>query len=315
MGRAIGKSLLKTYKSYTSRPKTKRAVKTAEKRVASLIDHGGVVQGVGGSISYTKVPCSRKMPVGYSLSQKQHYVSNFASRITSSVGKQNAQSFGGAFDSTDLATLIGTVSAAAPRAKILLKSVKIKYMITNQALGNARLTIYDVLAKRDLGSLRTGDPVTAWENGLQDLGASPNSHQIFDVKPWQSQLFNEFYRIVGSKYLTLAGGAFHEHTVQYDCNYILDGELEASINYGLKDLTLWSIIVHSGLPANDSTTKTSLSIGAGALDVVQSMEYIFTYQGATNGLVTINNTLATSFAVGENIVAEGGNVTATEAFA
>lgn len=315
MGRALGKSVYKAYKHYSGSQKVKRESKSAEKRVASLIDHSGVLQGVGGSVTFTKVPCSRKMPMGYSLTQRQQYTTNFASRITSSVGKQNAQSFGGAFDQTDLNAICGQVSAQAPRVKILLKSVKIKYLITNQALGNARISIYDTIAKRDLGKGRVNDPVTAWDDGIQDAGGNAGDYQIFDVKPWQSQLFNEFFKIVGRKYLTLAGGAFHEHTVQFDCNYIFDGELQASIDYGIKDLTLWSVIVHSGLPANDATTKTSLSIGGGALDVVQSMEYCYTYQGASNVRFWSNNTLSTSFATGENIVSEGANVVATEQFA
>lgn len=315
MGRALGKGMYKAYKHYTSRPKEKRSAKSSEKRVASLIEHSGVLQGVGGSISYTKIPCSRPMPVGYSLSQKQQYVTNFASRITSSIGKQNAQSFGGAFDQTDLNAICAQISAQAPRVKLLLKSVKIKYLITNCALGNARIAIYDTIAKRDLGSTRVNDPKTAWDDGLQDAGGNPADYEIFDVKPWQSQLFNEFFRIVGKKYITLAGGAFHEHTVQYDCNYILDGELQASIDNGIKDLTVWSLIVHSGLPSNDQTTKSTLSIGAGALDLVQSMEYTYTYQGASNVRFWTNDTLTKTFAAGEYIVSEGANVATAEQFA
>lgn len=315
MGRAIGKQFYKAYKSYSSKPKDSRSAKTAEKRVASMIDHSGVLQGVGGSVSYTKIPCSRRKPLGYDLAQNQHYVLNLASRTTSTVGAQNAQSFGGALTKTELGYLLGTVTANVPRAKILIKSVKIKYLFTNQALGNARIVLYDTVAKRDLGSSRVHDPVTAWDSGLQDAGLAANKYKVFDVKPWQSQLFNEFFRIVGRKYLTLAGGAFHEHTISFDCNYVLDGELQASIDDGVKDLTVWTVFIHSGLPANDSTTKTDLSLGGGAIDVVQSTEYIYTYQGATNVGVTISDSLAKTFTVGESIVSEGQNVVATEAFA
>lgn len=82
---------------------------------------------------------------------------------------------------------------------------------------------------------------------------------------------------------------------------------------GLKDVTYGCLVVLSGQPDHDSTTKTAVTLGSGGLDVVLQSEHTFKYLEAKSANIVRTNNLATSFAVSEAAILVGGTTTGTNA--
>ena len=102
----------------------------------------------------------------------------------------------------------------------------------------------------------------------------------------------------------MAPGEMHRHEVKYAPNKAIQGEYAAYTTYGLKGLTFWTLIVHYGMPAHDSTTETDVTIDVSSLDIVTKASYDYRQLNKSSPNWTKSNTLATTFAVGEEFVNE-----------
>lgn len=209
-------------------------------------------------------------------------------------------------------TILHAIEQQAPNLPVLTSRVLHEFMSGEILLANASvftttMIIYDVMARRDLhlglaSSAELAAPTGAWSTGVTDEGGGANDWKVIGGTPFQSELFNQFYRVVQTTRVELNPGGIHRHVASFRPNKIVHNEVVEANSYGIQGLSCYTMVVLYGQPAHDSTTTTSVTITAASLDVVQSANYRYRYiqEGSTD--FTKTNQLAASFAVGPQIV-------------
>ena len=232
---------------------------------------------------------------------------NGGGNVQSAVGLQYAFSY--AWYDTSVLQSIEALSPSLPikTSRVLHESVHGELLIANSAESTCTLCLYDVVARRDLHRDSTGagglaSPTGAWSVGVNDQGGGANDWKTIGGLPLQSELFNQFYKVVKVTRIELNPGGILRHLVDFKPNTVVHNEVTYSNDYGLRGLTCYTVGVMYGQPAHDSTTITSVSITAASLDIVQSSRYRYRYlqESATN--YTQSNSLPGSFAVGPQFV-------------
>lgn len=282
------------------------------KKKQNRIHQRAIQQGQGGSFSkffYGKRKYPRAMRGLRKALSNNYYVQNQATRFTVGVGKQDATTLFGMFGNGDLTTIGSRVSSNAT-ARFLASACSGEVMITNQDQGNCRLTIYDIIARRDLPSSKAPDQV--WKASYLDEGSANTDYQIVGTTPFSSDVFTQLYKVVKVTHVILAQGMCHSHRVYYHPNRIVDKEYLATETGAYKGLSCFTMIVASGLPYNDSTTKTSVSTGSVALDCVIRLQYKYTWLSDNTTSYYVSNNLPASFAVGESVMDIGSGTATTD---
>lgn len=103
--------------------------------------------------------------------------------------------------------------------------------------------------------------------------------------------------------------------MHYAPNRKIDGEYVQYAQYGFRGLTCFTMLVDHGFPYNDSTTKTQVSTGKTALDVVWRKQYKYTYITDNSNNYYITNSLPSTFGVGENVFDYGSGAAVAESSA
>ena len=271
------------------------------------------------------------------------YVRQLGQQFVAQQGFQNANAF--SWNSLqDLNTMLNTVpdNIAAPLQNLFktnryeLSSMTGEMLLTNSSLATAYVEIYDIVCKKNdsgnFGSvpnnpLALNDPVNAWFQGVADLTQTPTNPfpnwQIIKSLPYDSQLFNTYFKVVKRHHIGMPQGSTHRHTVNLDVGKILDGEYiqsmgqqnqqsatsaAATLQRNLAGITMWSMVVAYGQPASTPITEptpqaTVVTTARVAIDVVQSLRYKYTWiQDTTrSGLFTDN----LSSLPGEQVVSIG----------
>jgi len=245
------------------------------------------------------------------LGAPQFYVRNDAGvNNQSAVGAQQAFVYGH-FSYGDL-NAIKAQSPSLPTitSRVLLEYIEGETIFANASVYTTSCTIYDVIARRDLPSANSGDPLQAWAVGINDESAIGAAFAIVGAEPFQSELFNQYYKVCGKTKIDLPSGGTHRHVITWRPNKILHNEVFANSCYsggtakygGNNDITVFSLVVFHGQPAHDSTTTTAVTLSPASLDCVHktSMRYRYLQEDASDW--TRSNNLATTFAVGGQIV-------------
>lgn len=283
------------------------------------------VEGNGGQISRTTMGAKSSKSRGWittfkKIGTSQFFYNNFAVRITATVGQQgtstfthlNANTIGTAaavpYDLNYMFQMAaGAVLTVSPNqnntTRILIEDVVSILRLQNQFPGNCEVEIYDIVCKRD-NSLTPGQ---AWATGIQDESNNAGVSQGFyvGIYPQMSALFNVNYKVVKKTRVVLGGGQSHVHYYRHIPNRIMNAEIlqNGALNY--KGYTTFQMVVASGLPDNDATTKTTVSTSSVALDVVQTKTIKFTYINRAWTQLACSTNLPTSFAVSESVQDQG----------
>jgi hypothetical protein len=245
------------------------------------------------------------------LNAPQFFVRNDAGvNNQSATGAQQAFQYGH-FTYGDLQAIRGeSPDSPINASRVLLEYVEGEILFANAAVFTTSCTIYDVIARRDLPTVNCGDPNTAWFAGLQDEGAGGTGFTTVGAEPFQSELFNQYFKVHGKTKVDIPSGGTHRHVIRWRPNKVLHNEVMTNSVYsaggsnagGVADITVFTLIIFHGQPAHDSTTITSVTVSPASLDVIHktSMKYRYLQESSTDW--TRSNGLGTTFAVGAQVV-------------
>jgi hypothetical protein len=249
----------------------------------------------------------------YKTLSKNYLVLNGAGRKTAAVGLQSGFDDLHMFDCTDMAAIAARISSNATQRFIIL-SCSAELLFTNAELSNCRYTIYDIIARRDLNSTTNTDPGTAWANSYADEQASNSNWSLVGTTPFSSDLFTQFFKVLKMTHGVLGQGQTHCHRINFHPKRIVDLETISHTTNGLKGISCYVMVVFHGEPMNDVTTKTQVSTGACALDMVYRKSYKYTWMSDSSTNYSVTNALPSAFTVAANIVDIGsGTVVADSA--
>lgn len=297
----IAGSIKKKYTKYNKKGKPKpKKNKLSQGAKSEVGSHGGTYS----NYYYTGRKCPKNYYKVIKTLSKNYYTINYAVRWTSGPGVQNSNTINTIFGYTDV-NAISQKIAANQTNKFLLKSCSSEMLITNQDAGNVNIIIYDIIARRDLATnANIAFPDIAWARAYTDEGASNSNWSIPGSTPFSADLFTQFFKVAKMTHITLGQGQCHTHRVKFTPNKIMDGEYIQYNTNGFKGLTCFQMVVQYGMPANDVTTKTTVSLGNTALDFVTKKQYSFTWMADQDTSYSTTQSLPTSFAVNESIMNE-----------
>lgn len=224
-----------------------------------------------------------------------YYNTNTSIRLVSGTNQQAGTDFGvltggtyaGTNFNSDLAYIqskITGTSTGYKTTKICLESVVAKYQMVNQGLESCYVHIYDMVARRDTSY----SPANALLTGLGDEGSA--SITTYGVTPYASRLLTCNYKILNHKRVALTIGQTHEHSVNYKVNKWFQSEVLQSAAQAIAGVTVYTLIIVSGCPTNDSVTSTNVGIITAVVDIVatKQMKYSWTQDNDTNYFYTNN---------------------------
>lgn len=250
----------------------------------------------------------QKLPVRITRDLPNNYWNiNAGQQITCAIGQQSVTQlpFGHA---GDLVTLMGIVSTNAGAVnQMFLQEMSQRLTMTNASTFSGKVTIYDVTSRRDVYTgTNNVDPATAWNSGLvRELAAGLSTD--FGTIPQQSVMFNQFYKVMRKPVVVdLQPGATYTHVVRAYPKRIMNSEVvETTAINGFKGVTVWTLIVLSGMPAHDSTTKTQVSTSGCSLDLVQAHDYVVKFLQSNSASYKRSIGLQqTAFTVGPEVINE-----------
>lgn len=273
------------------------------------------VQGAGGQVSYFKhsVPLSPSLMLMKKNNAAQHWVVTSSQRLTAASNQQGYLSYayfsGGAYNSTttDLSYILNKVASQVSNTtvsditlaanvkyknlRVLLERAQCKFLMTNQSIANACVTIYDIIARADTSIA----PATAWNSGLLDEASSTATYNASNpgATPFASELFCTHYKVIGKTELMLGQGQTHEHLIAYKPNKFFNFTDLADSDTSLRGVTLFTMIVVHGVPDNDQTVQTNVGTSSIALDVVTTKQLSWTYSQVNYTTYDYQNNLPT----------------------
>lgn len=286
----------------------KNASRTKQKRTIQI---GKVInEGTGGQYSYFNGKpgkCYIPPHVEHALAP-QVIQSASATQLKSAVGKQAVLTVLQLCQPS-----LATSFTGDKISRVLYESSRGDVTINNIFLSNCYLIIYDVMARRDLAtSSNIYVPTSAWAQGGVDETAT-NSYTLLGSTPWQAECFNQFYKVCQVTNVVLAAGATHVHKVRLTPRREISASYAQYSNGTIADLCYFTVIEIHGSPANDTTTQTAVSVGVSGVNVVVDQEETLKLLQKQTPTITTNNSLATSFAVGEQVINMGGSIITTNA--
>lgn len=232
--------------------------------------------------------------------QSQFYASNYAENALTTVGLQDYKEI----PFFDPGT-IGVLHDFAIYKNLFLESFNGEINMVNASSTNSVVTLYDIVCKGDCSSAgKNSSPGVAWSYGVDQEGGSSTDYKVIGSVPTDSYMFNKFYKIVQKTRVSMAPGQMHRHQVTFRPQRKVQGFWVDAAPYGLANTTCWTLIVHHGSPAHDSTTNTSVTIDVSSLDIVRKYTYAYKFLEDSNANWQKTNNLATTFAVGEQFVNE-----------
>jgi hypothetical protein len=267
---------------------------------------GTVVEPQGNSKGYTKLPtgkCYIAKSVLDALANN-HYVTNGGVQMTCGVGVQSglALIMGNTTDLNSLASKV-QVGSASTAEQMFLQSMTAELQIRSACTYTSNLTVYDIVPRRDCYTAVIGDPLTAWSTGIVDELAAGLYTDIGST-PIQSDLFCQFFEIVNTHKVEILPGGTYTHKVYSEPNIKLHNEVLSRVTSAIRKVTVFTLLVLSGGPAHDSTTKTQVSSSAASLDIIQKKTYNVKYLLDNTTSYFRNISLPTSFTVGAEVVNE-----------
>lgn len=236
--------------------RTKTATKTAvvQKRKRQQLDRFRHIENPGGYITASKFNVYRKPTLSAAIQKysamPSYYVTNQSNTLSVSSGFQNAAWFG--LNNQDFLNYYYSLMPAQGPAgnatrRFVLMRTQAQIMYTNSTTVSCTMDLYDVVCKRDSDIV---NPLVAWQQGIAMETTTPgNPYQILGIKPWQSQKFKEFFKIVRTHRVNLAPGATHKHSITLSPNQVIKEQMVLE-NRNYKGLTYFTLAVVKGVPVS-----------------------------------------------------------------
>lgn len=229
-------------------------------------------------------------------------------RMVNTVGKQSYDGVTGTmFSPNDIYTLQG---AAAQTNNTYLKSYKQVAIGTNATNIGQYLTVYNLVAKRDIKYDATSDPGNVWLEGDAETTATIGPF-YYGSSPFTTKRFNDYFRCWKVTEYKLGAGDTFKHTTIINANRMFSGTRITELTGittapavrqgGFAGITQYTLFVQRPCPAHDSTTKTAATVTV----PIANIDIIFTNQLCGFDVMEAKSTqkfqiqgIATSFPVG-----------------
>lgn len=279
---------------------------SVHRRASTLEYHAG---GAPNNTSMTVMPPGKMVLPATSkkLLARNHYVANNAGRFTGGVGVQGVQQQ--LYSDRTTLDAISNLGGTGVQDRFFFEGFEGEWFLTNSTTGTIQMTVYDVIAKDNLsiaiaGSTKVSTPQLCWQFGVDEAGGSATDYNTVGSRPQESDYFRRFWKVVKTHKIELGGGATHRHVVKHQANRVVSATETQAYAYGLKDCFCGSLFVFHGQPAHDSTTGTSVTTLQTAVDFVFKVSYRYRFMEQSSDKWTRSNNLATSFAVGPELINE-----------
>lgn len=267
-------------------------------------------EGTGGQYSYFNGPKGKSYLPDHQLNAMPAQIlqANGAAQVLSTVGRQNVYSSNFLMGPT-----LATTYTSDKFTHVVYEKAIGSITMNNIYLSNCYLIIYDIMARKDIGSGSViGNPTAAWAQGVADEGTS-SALQFLGSTPWQTDVFNQYYKVCQKTNVVLAAGATHVHNIRLNPNRLISSSYATYTPQAFADLTYWTFIEIHGSPANDVTTQTQVSVGVAGLNVIWDQEQTIKQIQKATPTLTTGNSLLTAFTVGEQVVNLGGSLIQAQA--
>jgi len=246
------------------------------------------------------------------VGQRQRHVFNQTSQLRSNVATQDSLAYSIAHQAQltkvadfyqsspgALAQTFTTPGLLPPEpARYVLQNIALRHTIANATTTPVQLIIFDIECKRDTYNVMSyvapsavsynwdGGPQGAWEQGLlaaSDVTIPPGvpKRNIWGVDPWESPIFNRYFKINKQTTVNMAAGAVHKHDCEVQYNRLLDASVYANTpSYGFKGLTHFQMFVLRGSPGtivNPEASSFGTTVAEAKLDILSEYEINFTF--------------------------------------
>lgn len=235
--------------------------------------------------------------------QNQNYTYEYltSNRRTSVFGKQTMHTYS-MLDNGQLNQIIQTIpqitsAALIDSGKLYVEDVKLTQTYTNVDLATCYLTIYDLVPRFNI-PLTTPIPMSpenAWDKGLEDQATVPAANDNYldpYSKPFASQLFCLFYKILKVSTIELQQGQSHCHNVTHNIHKPWYGQM-SDIFFWHRNHSKFTLSVFTGTPINDLTSKSLVSTSSCAIDIVSKQIVSYTYAAVQRTIRSSQNSLST----------------------
>lgn len=268
------------------------------KRRLQPIDHK-TIQNAGGIVTQSKFGSYRK-PNFSALVRKHASSPNYS--IVNQPGSFSALSGFQGFQffplmrQGELQPILNAMPAQAPAGnatrRFLLERVQANIVYTNASSASCTVDLYDIATKLD-NDLSISN---AWQNGIAmetTLPAGTPPVAVLGVKPWQSQQFKEFFKVVRTTHVNLAAGASHRHNISLGPNILLkEQRVLENVNYA--GLTYFTLAVVKGVPVcDDNDVPRLVSTAPITIDRVSEVNMKYRWISDTDTDLYITNNMVT----------------------
>lgn len=266
-------------------------------------------EGTGGQFSSFSVKNGNYLEPGvHSTLKFSKSIINGAGQLKSAVGLQNVAVGLVLYDQSDISTISSDINGGANKRNALwLDKVSASLILSNIYLANCTVDIYDIVARKDNGTVAIGGPQNAWSQGNSDETAASEYLKLGNT-PFSSDVFNQYYKVLQTTRVVLGGGQMHKHRVNLDVFKKMSASYLTYAGYQLRDLTYSCMIVVHGAPANDTTTQTQVSLGAGGVNYIFEKEYHTSFLQDFTSITYDHSNLLNAFTVAEQVVDVGGTI-------
>lgn len=262
--------------------------------------YGKVIQMAYGISQSSSSLIKRASKLGkfYKVASRDQYVINGSGRVDGSVGTQSTN-VTAMWDKTDIASIKSNLSLNNT-ARIYLDMCDSVFRFTNQGIASVFLTLYHIIARRDNSSF--AGPTNAWQTGIVDESGASSAYTHFGSIPTNSVSFNNYFKIVKIHKVALPAGAVHQHVIRHHPKRVISYEEVNNVTYGVRGLSSYVMWTVSTSAYNDSTTKTSVTLGIPHVDYIYSKTYKYGYISDAQTSYYESNNLSSSFAVNQDVM-------------
>lgn len=247
-----------------------------KKRGGKITSHGDNASSSMNMIGNKWLSAFERM-MSKKIAAPQTIFTNTSGSVSSTQGKQNWVQL--VF--LDKASLVGIETAANGgtatdnSVRFMLKSGKQVVRLRNQSNTNSKVSIYDVVTKRDTPATAYDTPGECWTKGLTDFGYAVGYNTVGQV-PMRSPEFRNYFAVNRVTTVNLEPGQQHDHTVFHRYNKIVNSvRFQNAVGTSLAGLTRFVFIVFHGTLAHDTAAPSSVTYAPITLDWAVSREYTY----------------------------------------
>lgn len=270
-----------------------------QRRRSPRRDPSKPIQNAGGIVTQSRFSAYNKPNVSAFIrkhsSSPNYSVVNGPGSFAALSGFQGFQFFP-LMRQTELLPILAAMPAQAPAGnatrRFLLERVQANIVYTNASSASCTIDLYDIATKQDSDLSITN----AWQNGIAmettlPVGTPPVA--VLGIKPWQSQQFKEFFKIVRTTHVNLAAGASHRHNISLSPNQLLkEQRIMENVNY--RGLTYFTLAVVKGVPVcDDNDIPRLVSTAPITIDRVSEVNMKYRWVSDTDTDLYITNNMVT----------------------